>query len=375
MSVHKKIWLIGWLMLAVIMFAACQSNNQTNTEGDQKSEHSQQETANATKQKQQNESTEQKQTSATQPDEPTYIYPLTGLPADHKVMRRPVSVMVNNHPKARPQSGVYAADIVYEMLTEGQITRFLAIFQSKTPKILGPVRSARPYFIRISNGFDAIYVHHGWSPQAKALLHNSDTDNLNGLFYDGTLFHRADFREAPHNSYIPYKNVIKGAKQKGYELKAAIKPLPFLSEKQVAHISGAPGHQVTINYAGLHQVKFVYKPEDGTYQRYSDGEKTVDRETNIAVDVENVMIVEAPHRFIDSYPRREINFHEGGEAWLFQKGTVQKIHWQKINGRILPVKNGEVVGFVPGQTWVNVIPTDPGLEGAAKIIGGEKHAN
>ncbi|MDK2599385.1 DUF3048 domain-containing protein [Bacillus stercoris] len=70
--------------------------------------------------------------------------PLTGLEIEQKVTeRRPVAVVVNNHPKARPQSGLSKADIVIEALAEGQITRFLAIFQSQMPETVGPVRSAR----------------------------------------------------------------------------------------------------------------------------------------------------------------------------------------------------------------------------------------
>lgn len=95
--------------------------------------------------------------------------PLTGLKTEQKVTeRRPVAVVVNNHPKARPQSGLSKADIVIEALAEGQITRFLAIFQSQMPETVGPVRSAREYFVTLSNGFDSIFVHHAGVPAPKS---------------------------------------------------------------------------------------------------------------------------------------------------------------------------------------------------------------
>ncbi|MDE8721632.1 DUF3048 domain-containing protein, partial [Alistipes putredinis] len=78
------------------------------------------------------------------------IYPLTGLEADGNVQQRPLAVVVNNHPKARPQSGLSKADIVIEALSEGPITRFLAIYQSEMPEAAGPVRSAREYFIDLA---------------------------------------------------------------------------------------------------------------------------------------------------------------------------------------------------------------------------------
>ncbi|HET7629040.1 MAG TPA: DUF3048 domain-containing protein [Bacillales bacterium] len=335
-----------------------------------------------------NQQPEQKQTAENDPEQkapepkkeeepkpPEHIYPLTGLPAEHEVTNRPVGVMINNFSLARPQSGVYQADLVYEALAEGAITRFLAIFQSHQPKVIGPVRSARPYYIRLSNGYDAFYVHFGWSPQARALIESSGKDNLNGIYYDGTLFYRADFRKAPHNAYISYKNILKGAEKKGYNMKADIKPLPFLTEEEVNALSGEKAKAVKINYLDRYSVRYVYQPDTGKYIRYSDGEQSKDLETKTPVTLSNVMVVSAPHRFIDSYPRREINLKDGGEAWLFQQGVVQKVKWKNVDGRIYPVKDGKILGFVPGRTWINIVPTDPGLSGSVTISGGDQDAN
>jgi hypothetical protein len=135
------------------------------------------------------------------------VYPLTGLEVeDGELSQRPVAVMINNHPNARPQSGLHKADVVYEVLSEGKITRFLAIFQSELPDVIGPVRSAREYYVDLSKGYNALYISHGWSPTAKEKLEAGEADYLNGLFYDGTLFWREDHRKAPHNSYISNEN-------------------------------------------------------------------------------------------------------------------------------------------------------------------------
>lgn len=343
-------------LILIFSLTACQSSDETK----------------APEKSKKPEQTEPQPKQEDKEKEPAHIFPLTGKPVDHQVDRRPIGVMINNHSQARPQSGVYDADIVYEALAEGAITRFLAIFQSKQPKVIGPVRSARPYFVRLNNAFDGIYVCHGWSPQAKKLIKSTDTNNLNGLFYDGTLFHRADFRVAPHNSYIPYKNITKGAKENNFKLKADINPLPFLDKEEVNHVKGEKAEDVTIDYLKRYQVRFAYQSDHRTYQRYSDGEKSIDRETKKPITVSNVFIVAAPHRNIDSYPRREIDLKAGGQAWLLQKGVVQKLKWKNVDGRIVPVKNGKTVGFVPGKTWINIIPDDPGLDGAVKIAGGDK---
>ena len=135
--------------------------------------------------------------------------------------------MVNNHPKARPQSGLSKADIVYEVLAEGDITRFLAIFQSRMPKEIGPVRSARDYYIDLAKGYDSLYVAHGYSPEAKEMLTNGFIDNLNGMQYDGTLFKRASFRKAPHNSYISYEHIKEGAEKNGFDMERPPEALNF----------------------------------------------------------------------------------------------------------------------------------------------------
>ena len=129
--------------------------------------------------------------------------------------QRPIIVTVNNHPDARPQSGLAAADIVYEMVAEGNVTRFLAVYQSELPDTIGPVRSARDYFVEIAEGLDAFYVAHGYSPEAKRLLNANVVDNINGMNYDGTLFKRSRNRVAPHNSYITAEHIREGAKLVG----------------------------------------------------------------------------------------------------------------------------------------------------------------
>ncbi|PKC50181.1 hypothetical protein RhiirA1_487131, partial [Rhizophagus irregularis] len=131
---------------------------------------------------------------------------------------RPIIVTINNHPAARPQSGIGSADVVYEMLAEGDVTRFLALFQSEIPENIGPVRSARDYFIELASGLDAFYIAHGYSPEAQTMLVNGIVDNINGMQYDGTLFIRSKDRYAPHNSYISCENVKLGAEKVGASL-------------------------------------------------------------------------------------------------------------------------------------------------------------
>ena len=106
------------------------------------------------------------------PDVPTGTNPLTGLPIEPEYeQRRPVAVMLNNLKKAQPQLGNSQADIIYEVPAEGGITRMLAVYQSlEDVGSIGSIRSARPYYIELALGHDALYVHAGGSPEAYADL-------------------------------------------------------------------------------------------------------------------------------------------------------------------------------------------------------------
>ncbi|MEH7093660.1 DUF3048 domain-containing protein [Neobacillus vireti] len=298
-----------------------------------------------------------------------YFYPLTGIGTDTKPDQRAVAVMVNNHPKARPQSGLNKADIVYEVLAEGDVTRFLAVFQSERPANIGPVRSARDYYINLAKGLNALYIAHGYSPEAKQLLESNYVDNLNGMVYDGTLFKRSSSRKPPHNSYITYDNILKGAEQKGYSMKNSPPAFRFYTVEESKNITGQEAKTVNITYSksGTYNSKYQFDETLGKYKRFSAGEQTVDLDTGDPILLDNVFIIEAVHKAIDSYGRRDIDFETGGKAYLLQMGKVNEVEWANKNGRIVPMKNGEEIPFVQGKTWVNVVPAAPGLHTSVSL--------
>lgn len=297
-------------------------------------------------------------------EEFSYFFPLTGMGTNDEIEGRSVAVMVNNHPQARPQSGLHKADIVYELLAEGDITRFLAVFQSERPENIGPVRSARIYYVELAKGLGSLYVAHGYSPEAKEKLENGYIDDLNGMVYDGTLFHRASFRQAPHNSYITFDNVLKGAEQNDFKMDKAPKPFKFLTEKESESLTGEPAERVSVLYSSndMFNADYEYDAGLGKYKRYSNDEQTIDLESKTPVLLDNIFIVETDHRVVDDYGLKEIDLESGGRAYLLQKGTWKQIEWKNVDGRIVPMQNGQEVSLLPGKTWVNVVPSKPGLE-------------
>lgn len=299
-----------------------------------------------------------------------YSFPLTGIGSDVEVDNRAVAVMINNHPKARPQSGIHKADLVYELLAEGDVTRFLAVFHSEKPERIGPIRSARDYYIELAKGLKGLYVAHGYSPEARQMLESDYIDNLNGMVYDGTLFKRSKDRKAPHNSYITYENILKGAQKNDFSMKGQPSSYQFYKNKEdLAALIGKDAKSIMVSYFSndLFNVMYDYDETLEKYKRYSNGEQTIDYDSKDPVLLDNIFIVEMQHRFIDSYGRREINLTSGGSGYLLQKGKWKEVTWKNVDGLIVPFENGVEAKMVPGKTWINVIPTDKGLQKSVSI--------
>lgn len=300
----------------------------------------------------------------------TITYPLTGEVAKEQVNRRVIGVTINNHPEARPHSGIQAADLVYEVLSEGEVTRLVALFHSEYPERVGSVRSSRPYHIELVQGYGGLLVTHGWSPEAEQLLKAGRADYLNGLFHDGTLFQRSPDRKAPHNSYITFANIQKGLTDKGYTLEGDVAPFRFYEEG--TEMEGLAIDELTINYFDRNRVTYRIQSESGEMTRYNEELQTIDLDTRKPVEVSNLFVVETDHRVLDDQGRREINLTSGGRGLLLQGGRLQFVEWRNENGRILPVQNGEIVPFLSGQTWINIVPTSPGLDKMVEWNNDEK---
>lgn len=293
-----------------------------------------------------------------------YVAPLSGELVEEEVTQRPVMVTINNHPAARPQSGIASADIVYEMVAEGNVTRLLAVFQSELPETVGPVRSARDYFIEMAQGLDAFYIAHGYSPEAKDLLSSGIVDNINGMQYDGTLFYRSTDRVAPHNSYITAENIKEGAERVGasfiYQKKVS---QAFYDEDESVKI-GIKAKRFDVRYGNNESFhnSYTYSEESNRYERAVGGIVTKDALTNEPIELANVLFFEMPHYTIDSYGRQSLDLTAGGRAYVFQQGYLQEVMWDNIDGQLVAVNiDGSPVKLVAGKTWVHFVSTSPGL--------------
>lgn len=201
--------------------------------------------------------------------------PLTGLEVEDRLDHPIVMVMVNNHPQARPQTGLNRADIVFEVLAEGEITRFAAFYHSETEGTIGPVRSARPYYLDLAEGLDAIVAHAGGSPDAKERFNQPGYPSLDGIAGGGKYFWREDSRQAPHNLYTNMEELLQGAADNEFGGRSEFPQLTFADSLE--HMTeGVTAEQVDIVYSSLYEVGYAYDASTEQYARYTQGEVQID---------------------------------------------------------------------------------------------------
>ena len=294
-----------------------------------------------------------------------YTYPLTGIKTAEEPTSRPIAITINNHPDARPQSGISKADIVYEMLVEGDATRLLAIFQSNLPEKIGPVRSARDYFIQLAKGFDSLYIAHGYSPEAHQMLKSGVVDHINGMQYDGIYFNRSTNRKAPHNSYITAKNIALATEKLNISLENDKNvDYTFYTDEDSVKM-GNKANKIYMNYFSQNSSYssiYSYDAESKKYYKSSPQGNTVDELVDEQVAISNVLFFETTHKVIDTEGRRDITLTGGGNAYVFQHGQMREVKWTNNNGLIYAVEqDGSKVPLVPGNTWIHFVPSSPGL--------------
>ncbi|MBB4825540.1 hypothetical protein HNO89_002774 [Sporosarcina luteola] len=357
MKGNKRMWLLFMAAVMLLLISACSKKEK--------------EEVGETEQNDAEEEIIQEEDDVEEPDDDIegsllYQLPFTGEWREEKQSRRPILATINNHPLARPQSGISEADMIFEFMAEGNVTRYLALFQSELPEQVGPIRSARDYFIYLAKGMDAFYIAHGYSPDAQRLLTSRYVDHVNGMQYDGTLFKRSKERRAPHNSYISGENILEAMeKMSSHDSIEKIPPLTFQDSNESDKI-GDSAAELVVRFSSNQDFisTFTYQPEHGTYKRVVKGTVTIDKENGQEVDVSNILVLEAPHRTIDNVGRQAVDLESGGKAILFHAGIVKDLEWKNIDGFLTPVENGVPVELVPGKTWIHIIPTRPGIEKA-----------
>lgn len=290
------------------------------------------------------------------PSVPDHVAPLTGLPVEQEVTNRPFSVMINNLGPARPQSGMTQADVVWELLAEGGITRFVTVFQSKEfTDPIGPVRSIRPYFIEVGEFYEGVLVHAGASNDGFAILRGQHKHDLDEITNAGAFFWRDKSRKAPHNVYTDLEKLRAGTEKLKYPSTATVPTLPFSDTPELT--GAAPATEVQIKFQlSSYKVSYTYDTVNGTYARFINGDPHIDKNNDEQLTATNLVVLSTKHQAYDKEGRLEVDLKRGGEAVLIQQGKAVECEWVRDGNMIRIMKDGKELPFLPGITYYHVVP-------------------
>lgn len=269
---------------------------------------------------------------------------------------QPVAIMINNIGEAMPQSGIGQADVIYEMVVEGGITRLMAVFSDYSGlEKIGPVRSARQYYVRAADQLDALFCHIGTSTLADEELASSGIHHMDGMSAVGNYFiYRDDSRVAPHNAYTSEDGLNEARNTTGYSNTHSFDYEPMFSfNSKVKELeNGKSASKITTAFSTNRAPWFEYKEEDHQYYRFQYGEEQIDDQTGEQLHFQNVLILFAETYSVDGYLMEVVN-NASGDGYYATNGSYIPITWKYESGTIhYYTESGDKLYMNPGKTWI-----------------------
>ena len=296
--------------------------------------------------------------------------PLTGLYdgiSDEALAHRPVAIMIGNSYSGLPQWGIGSADIIYEMIAEGRITRLMAIYQDYT-KIdkVSSIRSARPYFIDIAQSYGAVFVHFGASePAAEQISLREDLISIDGIKWplEEIAFFRDPDRKktlgGEHSIYTTGELLKLAFDRQSKTLTQSEHPSAFMFGDTSSAANGKPMSKVEVTFKNNHKPYFVYDTSTGEYLRYQYNEPHIDGLSGKQISVKNVLVLRMELTDLDHHlDIVDIQTTGSGSGYYFCKGKYIDITWEK-DAYNSPIRyytsGGSELILEPGQTFVSVV--------------------
>lgn len=317
---------------------------------------------------------------ANDPAKPQYVNPLTGLECTSDLStKRPVAIMINNIWQAMPQIGISKADIIYECLAEGGITRLVMVTRDyENLETVGSVRSSREYFIDFAKNHDSIYIHAGGSEEAYSQISSRGIDHLDGVRADartgknmaGTVFYRDPERlktmSLEHTMVTTGERLAKGIAEMGYntEVRADFKdPIVPVDWGWDVVLSGDETTYVQVPYYPSRTAEYEYDAESGKYLRYQFNHiKHIDGTTGEQLAFDNIIILNVPHENRgDSYGHLNVATTGEGNGWYITGGKRIPIKWAKeTQDKEMTLTDTEGYPLVVnrGKTIINITGND-----------------
>lgn len=303
----------------------------------------------------------------TVPEETGPVNPLTGEELEAENTRRPIAVMINNSSSALPQCGIGQADVIYEILAEGNITRFMAIFtDTMDAGPIGPVRSLRPYYLDIMRGYDALCTSAGGSTQAESMISSLDYDRMNGIngasagyFYRDSW--RAENKGYEHSLFVDGDDLFNGAAELDMRTAAAEGWNYGRTFDDAVPFSGQVVEKAVVNFISTKSTTLTFDSGTSTYSAYQQGQDLIDGNTQELVRFRNVIVLLTDVRVIDDIGRRSVRTVGEGEGYYLRDGKMISIRWSRADEEspfVYTDEAGNPLTMGVGKTYVAVIGTD-----------------
>ncbi len=287
------------------------------------------------------ETTEEETTAPPEPEEPEYVSPLTGLEVDEDFSdKRPVAIMINNIKESMPQQGIGEAEIVYECLVEGYLTRLMMLTSDYASlSTVGSIRSSREYYLDFAADYDAIYVHAGGSEQAYTEMKQRKVDHLDGVNMSiPNMFYRDQWRldniGYVHSVVSDGERIVDGIKyiKCRTDLKKSFEsPLSFVEWGETYVPEETDCSKLLVKYNGGHHPYFEFNEDDGLYYRYQfTGDEHIDYNTGEQLAFTNIIVLYMKTANTkDEYNHLDVITTGSGEGYYVTAGGCEEIKWSK----------------------------------------------
>lgn len=296
---------------------------------------------------------------------------------DADFTERPVAIMVDNSKYAQPQYGINKADIIYEMVTEGGITRLMAVFSDLDDvEYVGPVRSARDQFVQFVLPLNAIYVHIGCSIYASNMLNAYNYQDIDGLYLGVTSFDFDREREktyAHEHCWFTKANLIRdGISATGINTTGNLYPaFNFADYKKdpVTFENGEDATDIALTYSDYTNVAFHYNQADGRYYKDNYGTAHIDAATGEQISFDNVFLL---HTIVSLYEDGLCTSFDlsQGDGYYFYGGKYIPVLWEKgapENPLKITDLEGNLIEVNCGKSYVGIF--DSSMLGTLNITG------
>lgn len=307
----------------------------------------------------------------TEEPEPAYRSPFNGAGMERPYSGRPFMVMINNIQAALPHRGVEKADILYEVLAEGGVTRMMAVFSDiEAVDEIGPVRSIRPYFIDLGLSYNSVICHAGGSTEAYNRLYGGGIAYIDGLVsYKFSAFYRDQQRlwdgyATEHTLFTTGENLYRVAseeKKYGLEVSEGYETgLNFV--KDGTPEGGESAEKITVSF-GYKTTEANYDKDAGVYTLKEFGKSYVDESTGAKPEFTNILTIRAQTYTVDSYGRLSITLNGEGSGWYACGGKYVPITWKRDSGTVpfhYYLEDGTELSVGVGASYIAVIPNTSG---------------